>query len=146
MIVILSFLLLLLFSIFRTNSKYTSLFFSAFIVISLICAAGFRDGGYDYINYVNGYNWNSFREPFFRLLVSLLHSISATYRLFFIIIAIIISIIAQATNTNLVSNTTFILLLLLALGAYNQNGTSNSSCGCGCSNNGCSCNQQRSFI
>ena len=31
----------------------------------------------------------------------------------YIIIAIIISIIAQATNTNLVSNTTFILLLFI---------------------------------
>lgn len=87
MIVLFSFFLILLFSIFRTNSKYISFFFSTFFVISLICAAGFRNGGYDYINYVNGYNWNSFREPFFRLLVSFLHSISATYRLFFVIVA-----------------------------------------------------------
>ncbi|MBE5741679.1 MAG: hypothetical protein E7351_04055 [Clostridiales bacterium] len=56
----------------------------------------------------------------------------------FILIAIIIAIIAQATNTNLVSNTTFLLLLLLALGAYTQN----------CCRNNC-CNvygQQRSFF
>ncbi len=44
-------------------------------------------------------------------------NISALYILF----AILIAIIAQATNTSLVSNTTFLLLLLLALGAYNQN-------------------------
>ena len=59
---------------------------------------------------------------------------------FFILFAILIAIIAQATNTNLVSNTTFLLLLLLALGAYNQNNN----------NNRCCCNnvfgQQRSFI
>jgi len=62
----------------------------------------------------------------------------------YIVIAIIISIIAQATDTNLVSNTTFILLLLLALGAYNQNGNDNS---CGCNSCGCSGNSfQRSFI
>ena len=56
-----------------------------------------------------------------------------------IIVAIIISIIAQATNTNLVSNTTFLLLLLLALGAYNTN---NSSCRDNCYVYG----QQRGFI
>ena len=63
----------------------------------------------------------------------------------YIIIAIIISIIAQATNTNLVSNTTFLLLLLLALGAYGQN-PNNQGC---CNQNTC-CNgmyyNQRSFI
>ena len=57
----------------------------------------------------------------------------------YIIIAIIISIIAQATNTNLVSNTTFLLLLLLALGAYGQNNSHER--------NDCYvCGQQRSFI
>ncbi|MFQ6752020.1 MAG: hypothetical protein ACLRFL_00445 [Clostridia bacterium] len=64
------------------------------------------------------------------------------YNALFIIIAIIISIIAQATDTNLVSNTTFLLLLLLALGAYNNgNNNSNNSC------NSCyTCGQQRSFF
>lgn len=56
-----------------------------------------------------------------------------------IIVAIIIAIIAQATNTNLVSNTTFLLLLLLALGAYNQNN------GC-CRDNCYVYGQQRGFI
>ncbi|MBQ8615101.1 MAG: hypothetical protein IJ415_00850 [Clostridia bacterium] len=59
---------------------------------------------------------------------------------FFILFAILIAIIAQATNTNLVSNTTFLLLLLLALSAHTQNNN----------NNRCCCNnvfgQQRSFI
>ena len=63
----------------------------------------------------------------------------------YILFAILISIIAQATNTDLANNTSILLLLLLALGAYGQN----NSCGC---NNGCGCNssgifgQQRSFI
>lgn len=71
-------------------------------------------------------------------------NINALYILF----AILISIIAQATNTDLANNTSILLLLLLALGAYGQNGN-NSSCGC---NSGCGCNssgifgQQRSFI
>ena len=64
----------------------------------------------------------------------------------YILFAILISIIAQATNTDLANNTSIILLLLLALGAYNQNGN-NNSCGCGCNNNNCNiCGQQRSFI
>ena len=40
---------------------------------------------------------------------------------FYILFAILIAIIAQATNTDLANNTTFLLLLLLALGAYGQN-------------------------
>ena len=56
---------------------------------------------------------------------------------FYILFAILISIIAQATNTNLANNSTFLLLLLLALGAYNQNSDRNN----------CRCfNQQRSFF
>ncbi|MGN0787565.1 MAG: hypothetical protein ACI4L6_00645 [Candidatus Onthoplasma sp.] len=47
---------------------------------------------------------------------------------FYILFAILIAIIAQATNTNLVSNTTFLLLLLLALGAYGQNNFNNCNC------------------
>ena len=39
----------------------------------------------------------------------------------YILIAILIAVIAQATNTNLANNATFLLLLVLALGAYNQN-------------------------
>ena len=50
----------------------------------------------------------------------------------YILFAILISIIAQATNTNLANNTSFLLLLLLALGAYNQN------------RNRCCCNNQQS--
>ena len=57
----------------------------------------------------------------------------------FILIAIVIAIIAQATDTNLVSNTTFLLLLLLALGAYTQN---NNCCRDNCYVYG----QQRGFI
>lgn len=55
----------------------------------------------------------------------------------YILLAILISIIAQATNTNLVSNTTFLLLLLLALGAYGTNNNRNNCFVCG---------QHRSFI
>ena len=64
----------------------------------------------------------------------------------YILFAILISIIAQATNTDLANNTSILLLLLLALGAYGQN--RNNSCGC----SSCGCNssgifgQQRSFI
>ncbi len=58
---------------------------------------------------------------------------------FYILFAILIAIIAQATNTDLTTNTTFLLLLLLALGAYGQNNNS--------SNNNCYVyGQQRSFI
>ncbi len=70
-------------------------------------------------------------------------NINALYILF----AILISIIAQATDTNLANNTSILLLLLLALGAYGNN--NNNRCGC---NNNCGCNscsifgQQRSFI
>ena len=56
---------------------------------------------------------------------------------FYILFAILISIIAQATNTNLANNSTFLLLLLLALGAYNQYNDRN---------NCCCFNQQRSFF
>lgn len=45
----------------------------------------------------------------------------------YILIAIIISIIAQATNTNLANNTSILLILLLALGAY-QNRDRNHCC------------------
>ncbi len=55
---------------------------------------------------------------------------------FYILFAILIAIIAQATNTNLATNTTFLLLLLLALGAYNQGNTNNCYV----------CGQQRGFI
>ena len=40
--------------------------------------------------------------------------------IFFILFAILIAIIAQATNTNLVNNTTFLLLLLWALIGFNN--------------------------
>lgn len=56
---------------------------------------------------------------------------------FYILFAILIAIIAQATNTDLANNTTILLLLLLALGAYNQNPNSNN-----CFIHG----QQRSFF
>ncbi len=54
----------------------------------------------------------------------------------YILFAILIAVIAQATNTDLATNTTFLLLLLLALGAY---GTNNN-------NNCCVCGQQRGFF
>lgn len=37
-----------------------------------------------------------------------------------ILLALLISVIASATNTELSNNTNFLLLLLLALGAYNR--------------------------
>lgn len=51
----------------------------------------------------------------------------------YILFAILISIIAQATNVSLANNTTFLLLLLLALGCCQNN------------NNRCCCNRQSSF-
>ena len=58
---------------------------------------------------------------------------------FYILFAILIEIIAQATNTDLANNTTFLLLLLIALGAYGQSSNNN--------NNNCYVyGQQRSFI
>ena len=59
------------------------------------------------------------------------------YTALYILIAILISVIAQATNTNLANNTTFLLLLLLALGAYGTQGGRDNCYVCG---------QQRSFI
>ena len=47
---------------------------------------------------------------------------------FYILFAILIAVIAQATNTDLVSNTTFLLLLLLALGAYGYNNQNRNWC------------------
>ncbi len=47
---------------------------------------------------------------------------------FYILFAILIAVIAQATNTDLVSNTTFLLLLLLALGAYGYNNQNRNCC------------------
>lgn len=57
---------------------------------------------------------------------------------FYILFAILIAIIAQATNTDLANNTTFLLLLLLALGAYGQNSNNHNNCYV--------YGQQRSFI
>lgn len=55
----------------------------------------------------------------------------------YILFAILIAVIAQATNTDLATNTTFLLLLLLALGAYGTNNNNNNCCVCG---------QQRGFF
>ncbi len=55
----------------------------------------------------------------------------------YILFAILISVIAQATNTNLANNTSFLLLLLLALGAYGTQGGRDNCYVYG---------QQRSFI
>lgn len=55
----------------------------------------------------------------------------------YILFAILIAIIAQATNIDLANNTTFLLLLLLALGSY--------GC-CNNNNNCCAFSNQRSFI
>jgi hypothetical protein len=49
-----------------------------------------------------------------------------------ILFVLLISVIANATNTDLATNTNFLLLLLLALS--NNGGT--SSCGCGCNSCG----------
>lgn len=46
----------------------------------------------------------------------------------YILFTILIAIIAQATNTDLANNTTFLLVLLLALGAYNCNNNNNNCC------------------
>ena len=43
-----------------------------------------------------------------------------------ILLALLISVLASATNTELSNNTNFLLLLLLALGAYNRNSCCNS--------------------
>lgn len=59
---------------------------------------------------------------------------------FYILFAILIAIIAQATKTDLANNTTFLLLLLLALGAYGQNNNNNNNQNCYVYG------QQRSFI
>ncbi len=56
----------------------------------------------------------------------------------YILFAILISVIAQATNTDLANNTSFLLLLLLALGAYGQNNPGRDNCYV--------YGQQRSFI
>jgi len=68
-------------------------------------------------------------------------NINALYILF----AILISIIAQATNTELANNTSILLLLLLALGAYGQNNNNCVCSSCGCNGSGIF-GQQRSFI
>ena len=56
---------------------------------------------------------------------------------FYILFAILIAVIAQATNTNLANNTSILLLLLLALGAYGNNNNNNNCYVFG---------QQRSFM
>lgn len=89
MLVVFSFFLLLFNSVFRNRLKYFNVFTSIFIIVALIYSAGFRIDGYDFSNYKNGYEWNSFREPFFRLLVTFLHILSASYRSFFVIVATI---------------------------------------------------------
>ena len=55
-----------------------------------------------------------------------------------ILLALLISVIASATNTELSNNTNFLLLLLLALGAYNNRGS--------CCNQGCLGNTLTSLI
>ena len=50
-----------------------------------------------------------------------------------ILLALLISVLASATNTELSNNTNFLLLLLLALGAYGNN---RNSC-CNINNQGC---------
>ena len=49
-----------------------------------------------------------------------------------ILLALLISVLASATNTELSNNTNFLLLLLLALGAYSNN---NSCCNQNCLGN-----------
>lgn len=60
-----------------------------------------------------------------------------------ILIVLLIGVIAQATNTELATNTNFLLLLLLALGAY-RSGSSTSSNHGNCTSNCPGVN--RSFI
>lgn len=87
MLVIASFSILLFNSLFQNKSKYLKFIVSFFVVACLIYSAGFRTGGFDFENYKNGYAWNSFREPTFRLLVTFLHSLSASYRVFFLLVS-----------------------------------------------------------
>ena len=47
-----------------------------------------------------------------------------------ILLVLLIGVIAQATNTELATNTNFLLLLLLALGAYRTNNFSSRSGNC----------------
>ena len=60
-----------------------------------------------------------------------------------ILIVLLIGVIAQATNTELATNTNFLLLLLLALGAYRSGSSSSSNSG-NCTSNCPGVN--RSFI
>ena len=60
-----------------------------------------------------------------------------------ILIVLLIGVIAQATNTELATNTNFLLLLLLALGAYRTGNSSSSNSG-NCTSNCPGVN--RSFI
>lgn len=87
MLVVFAFSLILFNSLFRIKSRYLNIIVSFIIVLILIYVAGFRTEGLDYKNYKNGFEWNSFREPFFRLLVTSLHHISGSFRLFLILIA-----------------------------------------------------------
>lgn len=87
MLVMFSFLLLLFNSLFKMKSKELKWLISLFIVLALIYAAGFRTSGFDFENYLNGFNWNSFREPVFKFLVTFLHGMSASFRSFLVIVA-----------------------------------------------------------
>lgn len=60
-----------------------------------------------------------------------------------ILIVLLIGVIAQATNTELATNTNFLLLLLLALGAYRTGNSSSLNSG-NCTSNCPGVN--RSFI
>lgn len=84
MLIIVSFSLLLFNSLFRNKSKYL---LSFIIICTLIYAAGFRTSGFDYVNYKNGFEWNSFREPIFKGLVTFLHTIHAPFQCFLLIVA-----------------------------------------------------------
>jgi len=57
-----------------------------------------------------------------------------------VLIAFLISVIAQATNTDLANNTNILLLLILALGAYDTNTSTCGNC------NSCSSTVPRTFI
>jgi len=96
MLVIASFSLLLFNSLFKNKSKYINFFFSFVLVCTLICAAGFRTGGFDYVNYKNGFEWNSFREPVFKGLVTFLHTIHAPFQCFLLIAATVTVLITYS--------------------------------------------------
>lgn len=120
MVIIASFILLLFNSLFRIKSKYLKLFISFFILCSLIYAAGFRTGGFDYENYKNGFAWNSFREPVFKGLVTVLHNVNAPFVSFLLISATFTVLITYSYLLKCEKDVYWISLLIFVSNYYIQ--------------------------